>query len=494
MVAAPGAATFDEHADTDVVKPLRAEKEPLPTAADVDMNQVLRRAPGYQPAGPTPGAVTPSAPESVLTFDAGVIGNPSTIPPDTAGAVNRDMVFGPHNNRIWVQDRNGQAVADLTLDAFWNVFGHPVDTFDPKVVYDAMAQRFVFVTCANAQRDDSSILVAISVSDDPSGEWQFGEITVDQASMGPVWFDYPSLGCTADKITISVNLFSVVGNGFRGVAVFAIDKAEFLNPPHQFLFDQFVMDDQGGTHAPALVLDPDTADQYLLTAWTGSFQGSGFLALYQLTGRVADGTTDLQRVGFLEVGATWRESAPMGDFAPQQGTQARINTGDNRIQWVVHRHGRLFAVHTVFLPAQGTNRSAVQWHEVDLASPAIVDHGVIEDTTGGSFYAYPSVAVNGQRDVMIGMAAFSANTFGSGAYSLRLAGEAFGPPQVFAEGQNTYLLTFGGQRNRWGDYSATAVDPTNDRDFWTIQQYAGADANTWRTRWARVPVEAARVG
>ena len=28
--------------------------------------------------------------------------------------------------------------------------------------------------------------------------------------------------------------------------------------------------------------------------------------------------------------------------------------------------------------------------------------------------------------------------------------------------------------NRWGDYSSTVVDPVNDTDFWTVQEYAGA--------------------
>ena len=490
MVAAPRATAVTEHPGTDVVKPLRSEKEPLPVADAVDPKQVLRPARGYPveaPAGPAGPPSPPAAP--IVTFDAGVFGNPSTIPPDTAGAVNRDMVFGPHNNRVWLQGRNGEAVGDVTLDAFWNVFGRPIDTFDPKVVYDPLTQRFIFVTCANAERADSSILVAISAADDPNGAWQFGEITVDQAVMGPIWFDYPSLGFTADKITVGVNLFSLAGNQFRGVAVFAIDKAGFLDPPHAFVFDQFVMDDQGGTHAPALVLDPGVTDQYLLTTWTGNFEGSGFLALYRLTGQVAAGTTDLQRVGFLEVGATWQAFAPMADFAPQQGTSTRINAGDNRMQWVVHRHGQLYAAHTVFVPFAGTNRSAVQWHEVSLTgTPAITARGLIEDPAGDSFYAYPSLAVNAQRDVLIGMAAFSAGMFASGAYSLRLNGGVFEAPEIFAPGENTYVLTFGGSRNRWGDYSATMVDPANDLDFWTIQEYARAQANTWGTRWARIPM------
>src|SRR5262249_57296038 len=44
----------------------------------------------------------------------------------------------------------------------------------------------------------------------------------------------------------------------------------------------------------------------------------------------------------------------------------------------------------------------------------------------------------------------------------------------------------------WGEYSSTVVDPTNDRDLWTIQEYAEApvgippDNGRWGTWWARL--------
>ena len=96
--------------------------------------------------------------------------------------------------------------------------------------------------------------------------------------------------------------------------------------------------------------------------------------------------------------------------------------------------------------------------------------------------------MNGQRDVLIGMAAFSNTIFASGAYAQRRSGQAFDAPVVFAPGEDTYHVAFGGTRNRWGDYSATQVDPVNDQDFWTIQEYAGKPTDTWRTRWTHIPV------
>jgi hypothetical protein len=39
---------------------------------------------------------------------------------------------------------------------------------------------------------------------------------------------------------------------------------------------------------------------------------------------------------------------------------------------------------------------------------------------------------------------------------------------------------------RWGDYSATVVDPTDDLTIWTIQEYAKSPSNTWSTWWTRL--------
>ena len=46
------------------------------------------------------------------------------------------------------------------------------------------------------------------------------------------------------------------------------------------------------------------------------------------------------------------------------------------------------------------------------------------------------------------------------------------------------LIEGGGTQNntsRWGDYSATTVDPDDDRRFWTIQEWVSAD-NVWSTQ------------
>jgi hypothetical protein len=131
-------------------------------------------------------------------------------------------------------------------------------------------------------------------------------------------------------------------------------------------------------------------------------------------------------------------------------------------------------------------RSGVQWWEIDLANWSVLQVGRIDDPTGAVCCAAPSLSVNAQNDLLIGHAQFSSNIHPSGGYMLRRAGGQPQPSNLFALGQNTYFKTFGGPTNRWGDYSHTQVDPLNDVDFWTVQEFAGGVPDNWATKWAHI--------
>ncbi|MFG0333465.1 MAG: beta strand repeat-containing protein, partial [Maioricimonas sp. JB049] len=54
----------------------------------------------------------------------------------------------------------------------------------------------------------------------------------------------------------------------------------------------------------------------------------------------------------------------------------------------------------------------------------------------------------------------------------------FDVPTVLQAGVADYFVDFGSGRNRWGDYSATVLDPTDPNTFWTFQQLVVAP-DTW---------------
>ena len=189
------------------------------------------------------------------------------------------------------------------------------------------------------------------------------------------------------------------------------------------------------------------------------------------------------------------------DLLPQQGGDG-ISAGDARIGNAVFRNGHVWYAQTVGLPPGGTGyavSTAVQWVELDT-SGAFVQGGRIVDPranpwNGGHSYAFGSLAVNARNDVLVGFSEFQSNDFADAGYAFRSGTDppdTMGAPVTLKDGEGPYVKRREGDRNRWGDYSATQVDPTDDLTLWTIQEYAripvgrGDESGRWGTWWGRV--------
>jgi hypothetical protein len=87
-----------------------------------------------------------------------------------------------------------------------------------------------------------------------------------------------------------------------------------------------------------------------------------------------------------------------------------------------------------------------------------------------SFY-YGSIAVNEFGHAVIGFSGSGPSQFVS-TYAVegrtRDGVPTFGAPVLLKAGVSDNEVTVGAGRNRWGDYSATTVDPDDPFRFWTI--------------------------
>jgi hypothetical protein len=147
-----------------------------------------------------------------------------------------------------------------------------------------------------------------------------------------------------------------------------------------------------------------------------------------------------------------------------------------------------------------TGKTEVSWYEIDPTLASIpgpfsgpIQQGRVTDPT--LWYYYPSIAVNADGSIALGFSGSDESTFASGFYTLRLPTNPPGtmqPVGLLMAGVSPYFKTFGGPSNRWGDYSATSVDPVDDLTFWTIQEYAeqevapgcsGPETGLWGTWW-----------
>ncbi len=419
-------------------------------------------------------AVREISPAPDTTFQA-LNDNGTSIPPDVNGAAGLNYLMVTLNTQVRIQDRQGNNLMTTTLSNFWGSMPNSGASFDPKILYDPYQNRWIMVTASGSNADDSRLYLGVSLTDNPLGDWNMFWIKTDPQNQ--TWLDYPSIGFNKKWITVSGNMF---GNGFYR-AVFVIDKMSAFNGDDSVPYTRFATS-QAFTLAPSVTYDPNAEEMYLIATSSGNSGGYGYIKKFMVSGDVDN--PQFQYQGAIGIPEPWGSGE--GDFLPQLGTYHRINSVDSRMQNVMFRNGKLWAVHHVFLPANNPQRCAVQWWELDTAG-VLLNHGRIEDNTNVFSFAFPTIAVNSYNDVLIGYDVFSSTQYASAGYSYKAYSDNdFRTYYQFKDGLAPYYKTFGGNRNRWGDYSATCVDPVNDVDFWTIQEYAelpqGSDK--WGTWWA----------
>ena len=448
----------------------------MPVPKELASGQAL----AAQPSQATPSAPPAPSPVPVASFLA-LDDNNTAIPPDTHGAVGPNHLMVTLNSQVRIQDRTGAVISTVALDSFWSGFclSH---VFDPKVLYDPYGERWIFTAMADPRSADSSLLIGVSQTSDPTGDWNLYRIDADAGDTG--WIDYPSVGFNKNWIVVQGNMDPISTNTLANNSqIYVFNKAD-LYANGAGLHTLFPRNDIGSTQVPATTYDENLATMYLVTTWSGD----GILRMFTITGAV--GSEVMTDGSFVSTSNPW---APDGgvDLAPQLGSSEGIHVNDHRMQNVVYRNGQLWCTHTIFLPAVTPTRSAIQWWQLS-SDGTILQRGRMDDASGTNFYAFPSIAVNKDDDVLIGYSRFSATQYASGNYAFRMASDAANTLRddtVLKAGEAPYYKTFSGTKNRWGDYSHTVVDPLNDADMWTIQQYAALPydgEDRWSTWWGKI--------
>jgi hypothetical protein len=471
---------------------------PLPPGA-----RVLReiRRPQPQAAGLALAASPPLASSFRALLDDGRL-----IPPDTDGAVGPNHVVTMLNSQVRVHDRSGRELVTVTLTAFWSRVSGNLFVSDPRIEYDPATDRWIVSAIAFTQAvKDSSVLVGASQTGDPTGTWNLYRIVADPET-SLLFADFPTLGFNKDWIAVQVNMYGqpqtdpTANQQLLRTQIYAFDKRNILAGGVDARHTLFTRSDLGASQVPAVTYDAALPVLFLLEEWNGNLNGAGYLRLFSISGPV--GSEVFTSIGFPATDDVW-DFAPRGngDFGPQKdaptdlrtGKLALVQTGNADLANVVFRNGLITVAHTVFLPAGGATRSAVQWWQL-TTDGSVAQRGRLDDAAGRTFYAYPSIAPNRNNDLLLGYTTFSDQQYASAGYSFRAAGDPPGTLRADAPlkaGEAVYAKSFGGGRNRWGDYSVTVVDPANDSDLWTIQEYASvppipAPISYWSTWWGRV--------
>jgi hypothetical protein len=420
--------------------------------------------------------------------DAPLIGRKTESPPDTNGAVGRDKLLVPLNSNYVIQRKaDGKVLSKVSMTSFWAAVGAH-KPFDPRVLYDPYSNRWLASAADDPLLPSSLILYGISDTSDPQGSWHLYALDAD--STNATWADFPTLGFDQSTVAIGVNMFATGSLTYMSGRLIVLDYA-FLRsggsgrPVELSIPGAFALQ-------PAVTYSPTESTLYLVEHVDSLSATYRLWSLRDSTLTLVGGASKTNPLG------PW--STPAGNLLPQEDARG-IDAGDSRVGNAVFRNGNVYYAQTINLPPGGTGfgtHLAVQWVELGTTG-AFVQGGRIGDPgalpwNGGHSYAFPSLAVNARNDVLVGFSEFESDDFADAGYAFRAGTDAPGTmraPVTLKDGEGPYNKTRGGL-NRWGDYSGTQVDPSDDLSLWTVQEYAripsgrGDGSGRWGTWWGRV--------
>jgi uncharacterized repeat protein (TIGR01451 family) len=438
------------------------------------------------------------------------------IPPDTMGSVGPNHIVEMINGsfRVFSKTTGALLPGSSSLDGFWTgPAGQTIPplpaptnaccsspscsnfTFDPRIVFDPVSNRWfaasIDADCvannAPGVYGGNRIYVAVSATSDPTGAWNGFRFNAD--TEGNEFHDYDTLAVNADALVICTNDFDDGGHE----SCYSFPKSDLLTAvPNWTQLSRFeaLANTVSGSYQPALSFDASDGCVALLGSSGSSLVRRNLCSAWTAAPILGSEAA---------IGGTGHSGAP----AARQPTAATLENVTPRIVANVFEiGGSLWAVNAV---AGTSSNSAIRWYEIDQASSAVVQTGLIEDTATPRDFHEPSIAVNDNGDVVIGYTCSGPSLYASTCVSVgkTVSGTTtFLSPQILTGGVGNYYKDYGGGRNRWGDYSATVIDPVDPCTFWTFQEFvavsggatpnAGSPAGEWGTAVTQLTINTCR--
>ncbi|MCH7849446.1 MAG: hypothetical protein IIB53_13910 [Planctomycetes bacterium] len=447
----------------------------------------LRRSdPGLPIAPPlTMPTLTPD-----VAFD-GIIDVGGLVPPDTHLAVGPGLaaagrVIMVTNQQVGLWDKTGGLIAQRGLSNMFTGVG-PF-AFDPKILFDQHSGRFFIVCLRGFNTTQSEIHIAISSSGTPnnlSTDWTF-LVGSGLTNVGgfDTWSDYPGIGADALSLFTTVNLFDG-SSAFRGIKIRIFDKAALLGGSYTFVDKNYADSSTNvSTTQPAHVFGTTANGGFYLI----SRLGSTTYRLFHITGHPAAPVATTNTF-------VWSGGTFPSDGGADQCTVANpdVATLRSRIQNAIHRNGHIWC--TLAADPDNDGRVEVVWQDIrdngyPTNAPTVFQSGFINGTGANPWTYMPSINVNATGDAAIVYTQSSTVECPNMYYVSRLSIDALGTFQapVLARTSAGFYDSFASSNpDRWGDYSAVAIDPTDDC-FWMAQEFvftSGVGNSRWGTHIAR---------
>ena len=419
--------------------------------------------------------------QKALTQNWEGMGNTGVSPADPSVDVGPghvvQMINGGSGSYIQVYNKTGGTIGGQVY--FDNFMGMPGGAGDPIVLYDERADRWLL---SEFSQTGNNMHVAISTTPDPTGTYHTYSFNA------PSFPDYPKYSIWNDAYIITTNE--------NQSSIYALNRTDLLagtaSAAQRFTMTNFgtigfqaatPVSLNGTTNAPAGT--PNLLMRMRDDSWTGAT--SDALEIWELDINWANqAMSTLIQVQVL--GITPHESELCGytSFAciPQPGTGTTL---DPLRELLMNRiHYRNFGTHESIVcchvtDVNGNDRAGIRWYELRRTNGTSGSWSIYQESTyspDADNRWMPSIGISATGNIGLAYNVSSNSVFPSLRYTGR---KECDPLNSMSITETTIVAgTASNNSNRYGDYNAMGLDPSDGETFYFTGMYN--PATQWSTR------------
>jgi PKD repeat protein len=399
-------------------------------------------------------------------------------PSDANGAIGPNHYMQTINTVYTIYNKTtGAVVAGPTALnlLFSGVTGSEYNDGDPICLYDDQADRWVVAEFSISGSNDY-MLIAVSATNDPTGQWY--KYSFDVADMP----DYEKFGIWRDGYYMGTN--NSTGNDIyvfqrnQMLSGLTAQMVGFNNPWRPTTIDGFMcvppLDNDG-------TLAPEGSPGLFITMNDDAIGGgSDELWVYELAVNwTTPANSTFTRSQQISVPAFDSNFGANWDNIKQPNTTRELDAIPQVIMNVPKyrnfgSYQTIVCCHTV--DVDNTDHAGIRWYELRRTTGTWTLRQSGTYAPDGNSRWMGSIALNGNGQIGLGYSVSSTTVYPG----IRYCGQS---AAAFTAGNGTLDIaeeviqnatTSQTAYNRWGDYSAISVDPSNDNTFWFTTQYGGS--------------------
>lgn len=420
------------------------------------------------------------------------------IPPDSMGDVGPNQIIAVANGRIKAFTKTGLFGAlNVTLEAFFGSVSNGAGVSDPQLRFDRLSQRW-WVTAITTSAPNR-ILIAVSSGAEVTSTSSFTFFFFQHDLVGTTpnldtggFADYDSLGVDRLALYIGTNTFNAAGTNRLGSTGFVVNKASLIAGSLSVTAFR-ALNTAGSSSGPYSPRGVDNDDPAATEGYFIGVDNSVFGRL--VVRRVSNPGGSPSISGNINITVPSTNLPILVPHAGMASATRKLDALDDRL-FAARLHSNkltgvasLWTAHNIQVNSSGVasssgGRNGSRWYQIGSLSstPILLMAGTLFDSaaTDPRFFWIPTVAANGQGHMALGCSTAGTIYRIDSASAGRLSSDAPGTIQSFTQLSGSFSAynqqPVNGQR--WGDYSSTVVDPSDDQTIWTFQEYCDA-TNSW---------------